>query len=81
MRYRLYGKDAVTEREYSKLIELGIVKETEHANRIKVKKRVKKKRHTEGGKEEEYSADMSGSDEDCYEVKPTYRDNEDGDPA
>ena len=50
MKYRLYGREGVTEREYNKLIEWKIVKlkqGDEGRRQVRVKKRVKKTRVAE----------------------------------
>ena len=66
MKYRLYGLDGIQKHEKKMLVEWRVIKPLDHMSLRKVKKRVKKwKRDGMGGKEE-YSTDMSGSNESCY---------------
>ena len=82
MRYRLFGKEAINQREFQKLLELGIIFEDGEGRRIKVKKRVKKWEFNQTtAVRREWESDMSGSGSDTFETKiiPVYFDNETGD--
>ena len=82
MRYRLFGKEAINQREFQKLLELGIIFEDGEGRRIKVKKRVKKWEFNQTTAiRREWESDMSGSGSDTFETKiiPVYFDNETGD--
>lgn len=87
MKYRLYGRDGVTEREHDKLIEWRVVrlKPGEEGRRaVRVKRRIKKKKP---GKDASsvvwYSSEDSRSCDSAYTTKLrfAYADNEDGDPT
>lgn len=86
MRYRLYGRDGVSEHEFNKLIQMGFVKKIgEELKDVRMKKRKQvKKTNPLSGQEEVYSTDMSGDGDSTYTVKKqyvdVYQDNEDGDP-
>lgn len=86
MKYRLFGRDGITDREYDKLIEWKIIKlkpGDEGRRAVRVKKRIKKKKEGEDGNTIWYSSEDSRSVESAYTTKMrlNYQDNEDGDPA
>ena len=66
MKYRLYGLDGLRSYEIQQLKEWRIMKPLDHTSYRKVKKRVTRKYEDE---DIEYSTDMSGSNESCYEYK------------
>jgi hypothetical protein len=87
MKYRLYGRDGVTEREYNKLIEWRVVKlkpGEEGRRAVRVKRRIKKqKRAGPDSAAVWYSSEDSRSCDSAYTTKLrfAYADNEDGDPT
>lgn len=83
MKYRLYGKEGVTEREIQKLKQWGVIrKNLDQMKQIRVKKRVKKSRVNSEGLSSYYTSDDSRSCDEAYEFKfeTVYIDNEKGDP-
>ena len=86
MRYRLYGKEGVSDREYNKLIEWRIVKlkpGEEGRRAVRVKKRKKKQKKGPDNTTIWYSSEDSRSCDSAYTIKMrlTYADNEEGDPV
>ena len=81
MRYRLFGKEGINDREFQKLLEMGIIyKDSE--KRIKVKKKVKRWSFNQTtAKKTEWESDMSGDGSDTFDTKivPIYFDNSKGD--
>jgi len=77
MRYRLFGQEGINDREFQKLVEMGIIyKDSE--KRIRVKKKVKRWAFNQStAVKTEWESDMSGSGSDTYDVKvvPVYFDN------
>ena len=84
MKYRLYGRDGITHREFSKLVSWGIIKKMnlEFHHRVKVKKRVLKRRLNSEGRSSTYSTEKSGSGDSAYTIETLYHyeENESGDP-
>ena len=65
MRYRLYGREGITDREFQKLLDWGVIKQKPSIH-IKIKKKIKKDRVNPNGQLSEYSA------EDSREVSSAY---------
>ena len=83
MRYRLFGKEAINQREFQKLLEVGIIFQDGEGRPIKVKKRVKKWDFNQTtAVRTEWESDMSGSGSgsDDELAKPVLLDEE-GMPA
>ena len=85
MKYRLYGRDGITKREYDKLIEWHVIKlkgGDEGRRAVRVKKRIKKNKVIADGNTVWYSSDDSRSADSAYttKMKLNYQDNEDGHP-
>ena len=86
LRYRLYGRDGVSQAEYGKLKDWGVIKKLDDETQyIKVKKRVQKQRkNSETGRMEYYSSERSESNSSCYSYKrvevETFEENDVGDP-
>lgn len=85
MKYRLYGRDGVTEREFQRLIEWRVVKlkQGEEGRRaVRVKRRIKKTKKNEDNTVTWYSSEDSRSCDSAYTIKQklAYQDNEDGPP-
>ena len=83
MKYRLYGKEGVNDREIEKLKEWGIIKKNlDEVKRMRVKRRVKRTRVNSDGEISHYSKSDSRSCESAYETKieNVYIDNENGCP-
>lgn len=90
MKYRLYGKYGVTDREYQKLADWGVIKAknlnsfgmpVSRAVKVKKRKIVKEKRLD--GHVSETERSVSGSNASDYTFKSIieYKDNDIGDPA
>ena len=84
LKYRLFGRDGITNREFEKLVQLGIIKRKEsiYCRRYKVKKRITKEIQYSDGHLSIKSSEMSGSDESnfTYVTDVSYEDNAEGDP-
>ena len=82
MKYRLYGLDGIAKHEKKMLIEWKVIKPFEHMSLRKVKKRVIKWKKDGMGGREQYSTDMSGSNDSNYSFHKIqeYDLNEDAEP-
>lgn len=89
MKYRLYGKDALTDHEWKKIIQWGVAEKVCNdygqpiVKRVRVKKKVFKKRaNPKTGEVHEVESEMSGDRESCYthEDRFEFVDNEEGSP-
>jgi hypothetical protein len=72
MKYRLYGRDGITKREYDKLIEWHVIKlkgGDEGRRAVRVKKRIKKNKVIADGNTVWYSSDDSRSVDSAYTTK------------
>lgn len=69
MKYRLFGLDGIKNHEKQMLIDWKIITPLDYHTVKKLKKRVKKYRKNRKGNIEEYSTDMSGSNESCYSYR------------
>jgi hypothetical protein len=72
MKYRLYGRDGVTEREFQRLIEWRVVKlkQGEEGRRaVRVKRRIKKTKKNEDNTVTWYSSEDSRSCDSAYTIK------------
>ena len=63
MKYRMYGRDGVSAREFSKLVEWGIIKKIDQdlVKKVQVRRRVVKERWNSSGRLSYYSSEASGS--------------------
>ena len=81
MRYRLFGRDGINDREFQKLVDMDVITATGE-QKVKVKKKVKKWAFDQStAVKTEWEEDMSGSGSDTYDIKtiPIYNDNAVGD--
>lgn len=69
IKYRLYGKEGISEREFQKLKEWGVVKAKTETRKVRVKRRVKKCRNNSQGEESFYTSDDSRSCNSAYTIK------------
>lgn len=89
VKYRLFGRDGISEHEWKRLIEWGIAKPkkgeygTEPAvKRIRVKKKIMKTKTDTTGAEREVLSEKTGDNDSAYtyENEYEYEDNDIGDP-
>lgn len=89
MKYRLFGRDGITDHEWRKIIDWGIAQRkfddmgNPITKKVAVKKKVLKRRINKyTGCQEEVLSEKSGSNESAYTYEDHYEyyDNNDGDP-
>ena len=84
LKYRLFGKPGISEREFELLVKMGIIKRKskEFCRKVKVKKKIQKHVRRPDGRISVHSSEMSGSSASnyTYRTEAEYEDNRGGNP-